>query len=130
MKNILAIIMFTLILPTAQAEIQVVYGKDNRQDMYQVTNALHKKLAASTAGMVRVGMLTRSSKANMFDLQGSQSLERADNMCTSEAFAQQPTAPVCSGFLVGPDTLVTAGHCYNAMGTPEDTCKQFVWVFD
>jgi V8-like Glu-specific endopeptidase len=37
---------------------------------------------------------------------------------------------MCSGFLVGPDTLVTAGHCYKSFSTPEEVCKKFSWVFD
>lgn len=130
MKQLLALTSLTLLSFAAHAEIKVIYGKDNRQDVYQVTNAMHKNLAASTAGMINVAHFQKSSKQGFFDLRGTQTLERAQNICPSEAFSQQQVAPTCSGFLVSPDTIVTAGHCYKSFSTPEDVCKKFAWVFD
>lgn len=128
MKKLLA--LTTLALATnATAGIDVIYGKDNRQDIYQVTDALHKKLARSSAAMIPVNAFAKSSKQNFFDLKGVPTLERGQNVCASENFAQQPVAATCSGFLVGPDTIVTAGHCYKSFATPEQVCKSFAWVF-
>ncbi len=129
MKQLLALTTLVLAL-NAQAEIKVIYGKDNRQDIYQVSDALHKGLAASTAGMIHLGLFARSAKQGLFDLKNSPTLERGQNLCPSEAFSQQLTAPTCSGFLVAPDTIVTAGHCYKSFDTPENVCKNFAWVFD
>lgn len=130
MRQLLALTTLTLLTTSAFAEVNVIYGKDNRQDIYEVRNALHKKLARSTAGMINIGHFARSSKENYFDLKGTNTLERGANVCSSEAFSQQHTAPTCTGFLVGPDTLVTAGHCYKSFSTPEQVCKAFAWVFD
>lgn len=128
MKKVLA--LTTLALATnAIAEINVIYGKDNRQDIYQVSDALHKKLAKSTAAMIPVQAFAKSSKQGFFDLKNIPTLERGQNVCAGENFSQQPIAASCSGFLVGPDTLVTAGHCYKSMATPEQVCKSFAWVF-
>ena len=33
------------------------------------------------------------------------------NLCKEERFREQPIGAFCSGFLVGPDLIVTAGHC-------------------
>ncbi|MFP5384479.1 MAG: trypsin-like serine peptidase [Bacteriovoracia bacterium] len=129
MKQLLALTALTLMTTSAFAGIKVIYGRDNRQDIYQVRNSLHKKLAESTAGMINVRHFAKSSKKNFFDLQGTTTLERGQNICPSEAFSQQVIAPTCSGFLVGPDTLVTAGHCYKSFDTPENVCKNFAWVF-
>jgi V8-like Glu-specific endopeptidase len=128
MKSFLA---FTILVigSSAYAAGNVVYGRDNRQDIYQVTNALHKKLAASTAAMIPTGIFQKATRQGFFDLQ-SRSLERTMNVCPSESFAQQPNPAICSGFLVGPDTLVTAGHCFVARSTAEEACKNFAWVFD
>jgi len=109
---------------------EVVYGEDNRKDIYQVTNALHFKLAAATAGMVKVNSFAKTSTQGILDLLNIPTLEDGQGLCPTEAFSQQLTAPICSGFLVGPDTLVTAGHCYKSFDTPENVCKSFVWVFD
>mgnify|MGYP000991441954 CR=1 FL=1 len=46
-------------------------------------------------------------------------------VCTSERFYAQPTSANCSGFLVGKNKLVTAGHCVK---TKKD-CKENYWVF-
>lgn len=128
MKKLLALSTLVIAM-NAHAAPNVIYGKDNRQDLYQVTNSLHKKLALSTAAMVPVNYFTKASDG-YFDLDGVQSLERAQNVCPTEAFSQQPVPAICSGFLVGPDTLVTAGHCYKGMGSLDQVCKSFAWVFD
>ena len=130
MRQILALTALSLFTISAYAEIKVIYGKDNRQDIYEVRSSLHKELAKSTAGMINIGHFAKSSRANHFDLKLTTSLERGANVCASEAFSEQHTAPTCTGFLVGPDTIVTAGHCYKSFDTPENVCKNFAWVFD
>lgn len=41
-------------------------------------------------------------------------------------FLDQPAVAQCTGFLIAPDILVTAGHCVLDM----NTAKDFYWVFD
>jgi V8-like Glu-specific endopeptidase len=113
----------------ATAQFDVVYGEDNRLDLYRVTNSLHKTLASSTAGMIPVNQFRKVSE-NTFELTPVKTLGDAENLCSGEAYADQPIAPICSGFLVAPDLIVTAGHCYKSFSTPEDVCKSFAWVFD
>ncbi len=108
----------------------LIYGLDNRKDIFEVTNPLFLKLAKATAAMVRVNTFQYTSVQKVFDIGGVNTLERAQNVCASEKFSEQPAAATCSGFLVGPDTLVTAGHCFKAFDLPENVCKNFVWVFD
>lgn len=124
---LLATLAMTL---SAHAGPTVVYGQDDRKDVYQTSNALHLTLAKSSAGMIKKSMFVKGALANTFDLQNTTTLERGANVCTSEKFTQQSLAPICSGFLIGPDTLITAGHCYNSFDTPENVCKSFAWVFD
>ncbi len=126
----LAPLLLSLLATNTFAAVEVIYGADNRQDVYQVTNSLHRRLALSTAGMVAASSFQKSSSPNVFDLAGIKTLERGQNICPTEAFSQQPTAATCSGFLVGPDTIVTAGHCYKSFATPEQVCRSFAWVFD
>lgn len=128
-KLFLYVSIFCLAL-SSQAGVDVIYGKDNRLDVYQTTNALHKKLALSTAAMVPSSFFVKSAIPGAFDLSNVPTLERGQNICPSEAFSHQPIAATCSGFLVGPDTLVTAGHCFKAFSTPEQVCKTFAWVFE
>ena len=41
-------------------------------------------------------------------------------------FLDQPAIGSCTGFLIAPDLLVTAGHCINSM----EEAQNVVWVFD
>ncbi len=130
MNKLFAVGSLFILSQTAFGGIEVIYGTDDRKDLYEVSNSLHVQLAKSTAGMIQKSMFVKGSTANTFDLKNAPTLERAENVCTSEKFSQQPLAAMCSGFLVGPDTLVTAGHCYNSFDLPENVCKNFAWVFD
>jgi V8-like Glu-specific endopeptidase len=130
MKKLMLTATLVLTAQTALAEIKVIYGTDNRQDIYQVSNSMHRTLARSSAGMIKKSLFVKGAKANTFDLREFRTLERAQNICATEKFSQQPVAPICSGFLVSPDTLVTAGHCYNSFSTVTANCNDFAWVFD
>lgn len=101
---------------------KVVYGKDNRQDVFESTNALYKKLALSTAAMIPNNSL--EVKGDMVIINGG-TLE-GDGICSDAKFAKQQTAAMCSGFLVGKDLLLTAGHCIQTMSD----CQSNSWVFD
>lgn len=41
-------------------------------------------------------------------------------------FLDQPAVAQCTGFLIAPDVLVTAGHCIKDM----ETANEYYWVFD
>lgn len=103
---------------------KVDYGEDNQIEAYQASPALGR-MARSTAVMVFSDSLRRSALGG-FDL-APISLKVMDNLCSGERFAEQPAPGFCSGFLVGPDLLVTAGHCVDGLAT---SCASSTWVFD
>ncbi len=118
-----SLILFVFILPgLALASNKVVYGEDNRLDVFEETNCLYRELALSTAAQIPHSAL--QSDGNYVDIIGSTLASRG--ICSYEKFAQQMTAARCSGFLVGDDLLVTAGHCI----TSETDCANYSWVFD
>lgn len=93
----------------AQDRQRVIYGVDNRQDLFQVTNAKVRKAADGVVALVKVADLTT-------DGQGGWTLTTTSykdeyELCSSEAFVSQPLGCFCSGFLVRPDVIATAGHC-------------------
>jgi V8-like Glu-specific endopeptidase len=56
-------------------------------------------------------------------------------ICKGETFEQDPSLSwACSGFLVAPDLIVTAGHCMVNTGEDrhetETYCQAFSWLFD
>jgi hypothetical protein len=66
------------------------------------------------------------SEAPTFYEYSADSLKEKFNTCSTERFVNQPTLMSCTGFLVGKDVLVTAGHCM----VNNFDCSGFNWVFN
>ena len=129
MIKAIATFVFTMTLAHAQTGLKVIYGQDNRLDLFEVSNSLHLRLAQSTAAMVAKSQIHQTGAEAFLDF--NRTLESSLRVCPNERFAQQPAGSTCSGFLVGEDTLVTAGHCLVLTAqTPEAACKRFSWVFN
>ena len=115
---------------------KIIYGNDDRYEVSDYPDAKFRELAKSTAGMVRTSSLRSernsllsdgpSTESEFFTFNTYKTLESSQGVCEGERFAKQPTLPRCSGFLVAPDTLVTAGHCV----TNSYDCLNYSWVFD
>ena len=101
----------------------VIYGDDNRLDLYQVTNTQHLDLADSTVALVKSTSIVAGA-ADVSTLQ-ARTFGEAFNLCAEEPFREQKSAAFCSGFLVNEDTVVTAGHCIRG---PSD-CSSTKFVF-
>jgi len=100
---------------------KVVYGEDDRRDVFESTNPLYKQLSDSTAAMISTYSL--EEQGDNYVITGS-TLEQ-DGICPDARFAKQVTAANCSGFLVSDRLLVTAGHCIEDMSD----CSRYSWVF-
>ncbi|MGK7940655.1 MAG: serine protease [Crocosphaera sp.] len=90
---------------------KLVYGVDDRQDLYQVTDRQIMTLADSVVSLIDVGSISDNSNGSSTIL--TVPFRISNNLCEGERFREQPTAPFCSGFLVAPDIIATAGHCVN-----------------
>lgn len=120
MKNI-ALLLFMLAVSGSvfaqnlgqppQKQPKVIYGQDNRLD-YSDTTDVRKLLADSTVAMVPKRNLNGSSRYNY--------------VCSDEVFHNQRTLATCSGFLVAPNKIATAGHCIETQADCEDN----LWVFN
>ena len=100
----------------------VIYGEDNRRDIFEETNPKYIQYARATAAKVPTIFMRNVGKDVVF-----RTMTLVDRgICASERFSTQTTVSMCSGFLVGPKTLVTAGHCIRNA----NDCKNFRWVFD
>lgn len=121
-KILLSCSIFLSASATAACLEKVVYGTDNRVDVYKSNNELYKKLSTSTAAMISTSALI-AKDGGYFVKSGTL---QDDGICADARFAKQKTAAMCSGFLVGKDLLLTAGHCIKSMSD----CKSYSWVFD
>jgi hypothetical protein len=107
----------------AVAYDHVVYGTDNRRDAQESTNPLYKEWSRSTAAMISKNNLKIDPADSMTEIIA---VKNPMGVCPGEPFSQQFMAANCSGFLVAPDILVTAGHCMDHISQ----CKENAWVFD
>lgn len=103
---------------------KVIYGKDDRLDVYQVSDAALLSMASSTAAMIAKYQLTSQDDNQTFEIKGKIFGEDF-GLCKDEPFYSQPNAAMCSGFLVGPDLLATAGHCIS-----DFDCSSNAFVFN
>ncbi len=137
---------------TALSKVKVIYGDDNRVEVYEAS-PFQQKLAESAASMVsryeikpnleKAGyvQLTQTTLKEWLESQSAPSdyapkrfsKQIADltksgvavGFCPEEKFIDQPNPAMCSGFLIAPDLIVTAGHCAEG----PDFCEDYRWVF-
>ncbi|MEM7063453.1 MAG: serine protease [Cyanobacteria bacterium P01_B01_bin.77] len=90
---------------------KVVYGTDDRQDLYEVLARDIQLDADSVVALIESRKISSNGDGTS-TLQGP-SLGAQSNLCASEPFRDQPSVARCSGFLVDPSFIATAGHCVN-----------------
>ncbi|WP_372652206.1 serine protease [Halobacteriovorax sp.] len=99
---------------------KVIYGKDDRLDIANSTDPRHAEWAKSVAIQISSISIGENGELSPSTIQETMSL------CPTEEFANQINPGRCSGFLVGENTLVTAGHCVEDLSD----CTNNKWVFN
>ncbi|HEX5657270.1 MAG TPA: serine protease, partial [Polyangiales bacterium] len=106
-------------------EQQIIYGNDDRLDVYEHPDPVLRDIASSAAvALIPRSRLARSKDGDFYIF--TQPLEEAFHVCTDERFAAQPTAAECSGVLIDDDLVLTAGHCFPS----DDVCSRYAFMFD
>lgn len=95
-----------------EVSARVIYGSDGRLDLFQTSDDRLKLLARSTTALIKSSDLTLNGNETVIR---GQNFGTSRNLCSSEKFREQNTSAFCSGFLVRPDVIVTAGHCIEDM---------------
>jgi len=110
------------LLLAGPAAAMPVYDRDDREDPVEVEDSRTLALADSTAALFESGrVVLRGGRAYL----ATKSYQESRRLCPGERFAGQRVGASCSGALVGPDLLLTAGHCV----TDEQNCKGTAFVF-
>ena len=108
------------------AQAPIVYGTDDRQDVYAHPTASLRTLAhESIVALIRDTRLEEQLDGS-FELTPTLTLGEAYDLCGDQRFIDQPTSAYCSGTLVAPDIVVTAGHCIETLSE----CQNTRFVFD
>jgi hypothetical protein len=133
--NAILALSVSLALLSPQVASAVIFGTDTTREVG--ADPITALLARSTALMTSNQFETLDANGRWklaFDPLSSPDIY---DMCPDTRFASQPVPPIaCSGFLVGPDLLVTAGHCMmfqpgaEIVNGPSPFCDTFIWIFD
>ncbi len=120
-----------------------IFGSDDRQDLFRIEMQRAEliavgadtkffdgilKNASAVCCLVKAGQLseTGSGLMKMATSPFSESQNDTIRLCPTERFFSQPTGAFCTGFLVAPDVVMTAGHCVK----PADVANaRFVFGF-
>lgn len=114
-----ALLALALAVPSfAQVAPDVIYGNDDRLDLYQVDGRL-RQAADSTVALFQASQVSANGALQVRPYGSGMSL------CADEPFYDQVNGAFCSGSLVAPDVIMTAGHCVRS----EDACKGTKFVF-
>ncbi len=101
---------------------KVIYGLDHRHELFEEPDPAIRILATSTVALIETKDLYESEHA--FHL-SAKTFGEEFGLCPNERYAYQPAGAFCSGFLIAPDLVVTAGHCL-----PEkQDCANTAFVF-
>lgn len=106
----------------AQVGPDVIYGSDDRLDLYQVSNAKLLEAADSTVALFSGSDVSLSgARANL----SVSPYGTGMSLCKEEPFYDQVNGAFCSGSLIAPDVIMTAGHCVRS----ESACQGTKFVF-
>lgn len=100
---------------------KTIYGADDRLDYYAAPADM-KALADSVVSLWQAKQVSVSGDQAVL---AHKNFGSALNLCPSERFREQPIGAFCSGALVGPDLIMTAGHCI----MDEAACADTKFVF-
>lgn len=123
------LIIFTLIFSTTSFAVKkAIYGEDNRRsyDDHRVSkNARFMSMAVAL--QVKARQITPIEGLESFSSIRGIPLSIKKNICKDEVqpFSHELAVGECTGFLVGEDLLVTAGHCVSY----KFKCSGYHWVF-
>ena len=108
---------------------KVIAGADDRKDVFALNEddrqeALQRKLVDSTVILTGKDELAKQADGT-FTLDVDPFRVKTLPPCSGERFGNQNTGGWCSGFMVGGDLIVTAGHCGKTDADIQNTAYVF-----
>jgi V8-like Glu-specific endopeptidase len=107
-----------------ETQSKVVYGTDNRTDVYAHADAtLRARAQQATVALMSPGSINTTDPNNVTF--NSETLQQAFGLCSDQRFLTDPTPAFCSGTLIDDNLVLTAGHCI----TNQSSCNSTRFVF-
>lgn len=101
-----------------------IYGVDDRIDIFESRDFRLNQMSLSVASMFNKEAAYVQNLPTVKVAHGQSLAELG--FCPSEKFSRQKTISDCTGFLIAPNKIMTAGHCIRT----EADCQRNEWVFD
>jgi len=95
---------------------RIIYGNDDRIEVWEEADPRLREIADAACAIVDLGEITDNGDGTYTLDAQAWILVNGFPLCDGEPFAGQPQLGFCSGWFVGDDVIVTAGHCI----TPSD----------
>lgn len=116
---------------SAHVTARALYGPDTRMDWPDITDDGIRQLAKATVALFSDDQIEAGSPPAP---KAWKTLQAVQGLCPEEKFSAQPAAAFCSGTLVAPDLVLTAGHCVRNIspdpgGVPAVTSTKFVFGY-
>ena len=121
--------LFTIILCLipflSHADVDIIYGADNRIDLAMHKDATIRELGKSTLAQIH---------KEYYDVQRNNRQIKYKNFsykdygaCADEPYSSQPALADCTAFIISPDHILTAGHCVDQEACLTNT---YSWILD
>jgi len=119
-REMLRVVLFALVC-LASVALAVIYGADSRQEEYQVDQFTAPMGRGSGAFISR-----QFVNSGFYPIVGKQF-----NLCpNADPFENQTSLAECSGFLIGPDLVATAGSCVLDQVSQNSLCSNLAFVLN
>lgn len=120
---LLSFLVTTSLTANAKLIDKVIYGTDDRVEVYQSPDSLMRELARGVAVQV--------SNSNVVEKpEWTYKLKTTTmanfGICLDTPYVKQPKVGDCTAFLIAPDKMLTAAHCISS----SNQCKNNLFVFD
>jgi hypothetical protein len=102
---------------------RVVYGNDDRKDLFEVSDSFWLERADSTVALIPSSKVKKAAVGYKISTSVYGSVYQ---LCKNEPFYNQTYAANCSASLIAPDLIMTAGHCVQTVSD----CNSYKYVFN
>lgn len=129
-RSVFTLLLLKGIIIFSSHSSAVIYGRDDRLERYEIHHTSLLEPARASMAIVDAHRVAAISP-QWIKLLGKTHREE-QNLCSEERFGSQIVISGCSGVLIAPTVVLTAGHCTSDESEDRyyDFCSQNYFLFD